>query len=209
MTSLRDAYAERFTTFLEPAANGIEEFLDELLGDHPSVCSVATRAKEIQSFLDKAEREDNGTPKYSDPLNQIQDQIGALITTRFLSDVDVVESIVSDSFRPIEQRVIQPESEYEFGYVGRHFILFIPTDVWSPITENPPIRFFELQIKTLFQYAWSETNHKIGYKQLSRLNLEERRLTAYVAAQAWGADRAVDDLYQKANGKSQSEGTDA
>ncbi len=197
MTTLREKYTERFNTFLTPAAEGIEEFLEEVLGQNSAVCSVKTRPKGIDSFVEKAERQDDGTPRYSDPLNQIQDQIGALVTTRFLADVDVVESVVNQHFRPIEKRLIQPDSEYEFGYVGRHFVLFIPTDVWSPLTESPPLRFFELQIKTLFQYAWSETNHRIGYKQLSRLDLEERRLTAYIAAQAWGADRAVNELYEK------------
>ena len=209
MTTLRDEYAERITTFLTPAAEAIADFLEDVLGQHSAVCSVKTRPKGIDSFLEKAERKDDGTPRYSDPLNQIQDQIGALVTTRFLGDVDVVESIVHDSFRPIEKKMIQPDSEYEFGYVGRHFILFIPTDVWSPITSHPPIRFFELQIKTLFQYAWSETNHKIGYKQLSRLDVEERKLTAYIAAQAWGADRAVNELYEKVLKKSEDGATNA
>ena len=209
MTSLRDKYSERLVSFLEPAAKSIEDFLEDILGDHDAVCSVNARPKAIESFLEKADREYEGEPRYSDPLNQIQDQLGALITTRFLSDVDVVESIVNDSFRHIEQKAIQPDSEYEFGYVGRHFILFIPSDVWSPLTEAPPIRFFELQIKTLFQYAWSETNHNIGYKQMAGLDLQERKLTAYVAAQAWGADRAVDELYNNIYKKSDNEVSNA
>ncbi|WP_437186739.1 GTP pyrophosphokinase [Planctomicrobium sp. SH668] len=197
MTTLQEEYTQRFRNFLTPAAKGIEEFLEEVLGQHSGVCSVKTRPKGMESFLEKAGRKNGETPRYSDPLNQIQDQIGALVTTRFLADVAVIESIIQDSFSSIEKKLLQPESNYEFGYIGRHFILFIPTDVWSPLTQDPPIRFFELQIKTLFQYAWSETNHKIGYKQLSRLDIEEKKLTAYIAAQAWGADRAVNELYEK------------
>lgn len=197
MTTLQDTYTDRFKNFLEPVANEIELFLDDLLGQHSAVCSIKARPKGIVSFLEKAERKQDATPRYTDPLNQIQDQVGALVTTRFLADIDAIESVILENFRPIEKRLIQPDSEYEFGYVGRHFILFLPTDVWSPIDPNPPVRFFELQIKTLFQYAWSETNHKIGYKPSSKLSSEERKLTAFIAAQAWGADRAVNELYEK------------
>ncbi len=197
MTNVREDYTERFNNFLVPVAKGIEEFIEEQFNHHHAICSVKTRPKSVESFLEKAERKDNGTARYSDPLNQIQDQIGALVTTRFLADVTLVEYMVKETFSSIETKMIQPDSEYEFGYIGRHFILFIPTEAWSPVTLDPPIRFFELQIKTLFQYAWSETNHKIGYKQLSQLDIEERKLTAYIAAQAWGADRAVNELHEK------------
>jgi hypothetical protein len=46
--------------------------------------------------------------------------------------------------------------------------------------------FFELQIMTLFQHAWSEANHDIGYKPGSvRLDLGAERRLAFTSAQAW------------------------
>ena len=56
--------------------------------------------------------------------------------------------------------------------------------------------FFELQIKTLFQHAWSETHHDLGYKTRRKLTSDERRQIAFTAAQAWGADKIFDELAQ-------------
>jgi ppGpp synthetase/RelA/SpoT-type nucleotidyltranferase len=56
-------------------------------------------------------------------------------------------------------------------------------------------QFFELQIKTMFQHAWSEANHDLGYKPESgELDPEHLRLLAFTSAQAWGADMVFNDL---------------
>ena len=47
-------------------------------------------------------------------------------------------------------------------------------------------KFFELQIKTLFQHAWSEAEHDLGYKEDKHLNLDQKRRLAFTSAQAWG-----------------------
>ena len=58
--------------------------------------------------------------------------------------------------------------------------------------------FFELQVKTLFQHAWAEANHDLGYKPEGKeLDQESKRLLAYASAQAWGADRVFDELFQE------------
>jgi len=195
VTDLIHSYTARFNSELKRAAIGLDSFLEDTFRGEDSVCFIRTRAKSIARFMKKAERiEGDGSPRYDDPINQIQDQIGGLIVTRFLSDVVQLKNIVKDSFTGIETMRHEPESEFEFGYIGEHFILFLPLDVTSEIQDYCGPDFFELQIKTLFQYAWSETNHAIGYERPHDLNREQRRITAYIAAQAWGADRAVDEL---------------
>ncbi|HWL10224.1 MAG TPA: hypothetical protein VNQ76_17595 [Planctomicrobium sp.] len=195
MNEIVGQYTQRFNLVLTRLDRRLREFLDSTFESLDCVCKLSTRPKRIDSFVKKSEAiNEDGNFKYTDPLSEIQDQLGALIVTRFLSDLSVVEKVVTNTFRGIEQQRKEPESEYEFGYFGRHFVLFLPSDITSEFEEDDIPQFFELQIKTLFQYAWSETNHAIGYKRRNELTFEQRRLTAYVAAQAWGADQAVDDL---------------
>jgi ppGpp synthetase/RelA/SpoT-type nucleotidyltranferase len=54
--------------------------------------------------------------------------------------------------------------------------------------------FFELQIKTLYQHAWSQAEHGLGYKPETPLSNEEQRKLAFIAAQSWGADTILAEL---------------
>ena len=46
---------------------------------------------------------------------------------------------------------------------GRHYILLIPNDVIDPSMDRELMRdFFELQVQTLFQHAWSEAGQDLG-----------------------------------------------
>src|SRR5690606_10068120 len=153
---------------------------------------IYARAKDVSSFLLKADQVENGQPKYADPLNEIQDQIGARIIVFFLRDVEIVSQEVLRFYRPIEEREVIPETESEFGYFGRHYILRIPNEVRG---DSPAPKFFELQVKTLFQHSWAQANHDLGYKARSELEKIHKRKLAFTAAQAWGADQIFDELY--------------
>src|SRR5262249_20308452 len=133
-----------------------------------------------------------------DPLNQIQDQVGARIVTFYASDVERVRLEIEKYFKYIESKKIVPESESEFGYEGRHFILFVPTDLLDEtLGSDDAVEFFELQIKTLFQHAWSEAEHDSGYKRSGELTSDQKRRLAFTAAQAWGADQIFDEMYRQ------------
>jgi putative GTP pyrophosphokinase len=185
------------TEILVPLAVKLQSHVESCLKGVPRVDRVSTRAKSADRFFQKAmKKQADGSPKYSDPMSQIQDQIGARIVTFYLSDVDVVSAAIDAYFRPIEHQSIVPDSDSEFGYTGKHYILFMPTDLFDaaiPKTRAP--RFFELQIKTLFQHAWSEAEHDLAYKPVAELNREQRRKIAFTAAQAWGADLIFNELH--------------
>jgi hypothetical protein len=110
-----------------------------------------------------------------------------------------LDPLIQEWFRPIEYKEHIPESHWEFGYFGRHYILAIPTDVINPDwTKDMIPRFFELQVKTLFEHAWSEAEHDLGYKPgEDPLTSAQTRSLAYTSAQAWGADRMFEDLFQE------------
>lgn len=196
MSKLESTYRERHKSILAPLATRLQDHLRDLVGDLPHIDRVAARAKSVDRFVAKAEKSINGKKKYRDPLVQIQDQIGARIVVFYLRDVDVVAGRVNDHFRKIETKAIVPDSEAEFGYFGRHFILFLPSELFDPaIPQNQAPKFFELQIKTLYQHAWAEANHDLAYKPPEELSSDDRRKIAFTAAQSWGADQIFDELF--------------
>jgi len=198
VSTLEQMFARRRERVLVPLAARIVDHLKSLFSGFPRIDRISARAKSVDRFMGKATKHENGKPKYDDPLNQIQDQVGARIVTLYLSDVERVRVEIEKYFKFIESKKIVPESEREFGYEGRHFILFVPTDLLDEaLSSDESNEFFELQIKTLFQHAWSEAEHDLGYKPSNELTSDQKRRVAFTAAQAWGADQIFDEMYQR------------
>jgi len=78
---------------------------------------------------------------------------------------DRIDSIMRKYFTAIKFPKVVPDSESEFGYFGQHLILALPSDIVDDSMGAHLVPgFFELQIKTLFQHAWSEADYDLGYK---------------------------------------------
>ena len=160
--------------------------------------------KVCKKFLEKAAKLKDGELKYKEPRRAVQDQIGARVVTFYNTDVERVWPLATQYYSKREYTSHVPESESEFGYVGKHFILNIPRDLYPTAFDfdlMPDV--FELQVKTLFQHAWAEAEHDLAYKPEVELDADEKRLFAFTAAQAWGADKIFDDLYHKVEAKKQ------
>jgi len=192
--AIRDEYEGRYPVLIK-IAEGLQSFLRETLAGIERVDSITARAKVPDRYFAKAIKvNESGVRKYSNPKFEIQDQIGARITVFYLSDVERLRLQVLKYLKFIEQAPKAPESDSEFGYFGLHFILSVPDDVVPEDADGVAPEFFELQIKTLFQHAWSEADHDLGYKSMRPLTSEERRKMAFTAAQAWGADTIFEEL---------------
>jgi len=193
-------YRARYDTTLFPIAEKLEALLQELFSGQPRIDRISTRPKSVDRFVGKASAlTKEGKPKYDDPLHQIQDQIGARIITFYKDDVHRISDEVQRYFHAIESKDMLPENEWEFGYFGNHHVLMLQQDLIDPAFDQNLVPFcFELQIKTLFQHAWSEANHDLGYKPGQQpLESDELRQLAFTSAQAWGADRVFNDLFLK------------
>lgn len=176
--------------------------LQDVVGDDPLVERVTGRVKSDQQFLVKARKvRKDGGPKYPHPLEEIQDQVGCRIIVKFEGERDRVKDEILAIFRPVEDRFHQPEEADRFGYEARHLVCLVPPDIREK-TESP-IDFFELQVCTLFQHAWAEANHDIGYKSAGPLSWDEQRMIALTAANAWGADRVFEELRRKQRSSSE------
>jgi len=200
--ALKEDYEARFQQVLKPLAVSLEAYTRTLLEAEVRIDRIQARPKSVERFLGKAAKTEGDGPKYAQPLHQIQDQIGARIICFYLCDVDRVSAAIEKYFRPVEAREVVPEREAEFGYFGKHYVLIIPADVIDAAWDKSHIPdFFELQIKTLFQHAWSEAEHDLGYKPgAADLTAEQKRRVAFTAAQAWGADILFDELFRQRAG---------
>ncbi|MCJ8510212.1 RelA/SpoT domain-containing protein [Rhizobium lemnae] len=192
-------YRARYETVLFPIADKLANLLQDIFAGQPRIDRISTRPKSVERFMGKAAAEKDGKAKYEDPLHQIQDQIGARIITFYKDDVHRISEEVQRYFHAIESKDMLPENEWEFGYFGNHHILMLQQDLIDPSFDKNLVPYcFELQIKTLFQHAWSEANHDLGYKPGQQpLASDELRQLAFTSAQAWGADRVFNDLFVK------------
>jgi ppGpp synthetase/RelA/SpoT-type nucleotidyltranferase len=193
--SVKERYSARYKSYLCSIAEKLEKDIRDNVGSYPRIDRVCARPKSILRFCAKAKKRENGKLKYSDPIRQIQDQVGARIVTYYPEDIERLSAIVEQYYRPIEKQNIVPDSEREFGYEGKHYIMFIPDGILPVAPSGSFPKFFELQIRTLFQHAWAEAEHDLGYKPTQALTFEEKRRIAFTAAQAWGADSIFQELF--------------
>jgi putative GTP pyrophosphokinase len=195
MSNIKKEYSDRFDCCLRGIAESIERDIKENLKKSQRIDRVAGRAKAISSFIKKARKIENGSKKYSDSINQIQDQIGVRIIVLYSDDVDKISKKIENYYKPVERHKYVPDSHDKFGYEGKHYIMMIPDHLLIEFSGCKYPKFFELQIKTIFQHAWSEAEHDLGYKPNNALEFEEKRKLAFTAAQAWGADHMFNELF--------------
>ena len=188
------SYDERYPSLLE-VANALEAYLLDKLAHLTHIDRVQCRAKTPESFGKKADRQDdNGCLIYAAPLSQIQDQIGARVVVFYREDVRRVENVLEPLFSTAEHQTIEPQPR-AFGYFGEHWVFALPNSIVpASISLDIVPEFFELQVKTLFQHAWSEAEHDIGYKSHHELSIGQQRLFAVAGALAWQADNVFAQL---------------
>jgi putative GTP pyrophosphokinase len=183
---LRDKFKARIPT-LQAAAARLEKDLREILDGVPRIDAIRTREKGLDRFLEKVQRKE-----YDHPLDEMQDQVGARVVVQFLEDVERVRKILLKHYSAVEDAMHAPENPSVFDYEAWHMICALP----ATIKKDCPVPFFELQIATLFQHAWAELHHDLGYKTEKDVPFERQRLMAHAAAQAWGADHTMQKLLE-------------
>lgn len=188
---LNAAYVARLE-LLDAARERLETELARQLEGTQHVDRVAFRVKSPDSFVRKVTETHADTP-YREPLLEVEDQIAGRVLVLFTDDVGVVEAEAMKLFNPVEAIQHAPAKDAEFGYESFHSVFSIPDwavpEGWADRDDVPTM--FEMQIRTLFQHAYAEPQHNLGYKPTTPLTSDEKRELAWIAASAWGADGAL------------------
>jgi ppGpp synthetase/RelA/SpoT-type nucleotidyltranferase len=161
------SYAERQPELRE-ATRGFVAMVTTLLDDAGiNYLSVTGRAKSVASFAAKAVRTADGRPLYTDPMDEITDQIGVRVITYLHSDVAAVADLLGDQLRVIDDRDMGEETARQgrFGYASRHLLVAVdPTRSAPPAYESLRGLRAQVQVRTILQHAWAEFEHAIRYK---------------------------------------------
>jgi ppGpp synthetase/RelA/SpoT-type nucleotidyltranferase len=189
---LRSAYVARLD-LLGQAAQRLEDDLLEHFRGRGHIDRISVRVKGVDSFVEKATVR-KVDPPYESPLAEIEDQIAGRILILFVGDLEDTLGHVNTLLNSVEQDHKRPTRYNEFDYESVHGVYALPPqyqpDGWDEQEDMP--QTFEMQVRTLFQHAYAEPQHDLGYKPGSPLTDEVRRELAWIAASSWGADHALD-----------------
>lgn len=200
---LATAYDERLL-LLRELRDSLQQKAEQALEGLAHIDRISFRVKDSGSFVRKCLPEDKAAP-YEHPLIEVEDQVAGRVLVFFSHDLDIVQKELKKWFLGmIEESRRRPSNAAEFGYESDHFVIVIDEHLkpkgWQERHDMPVT--FELQIRTLFMHAWAEPQHDLGYKG-EELPEDEKRLHAWVAASAWGADRAFDEAWDMAKGRTE------
>lgn len=192
VSGLAHAYAARLE-LLSHVADRLEEDLLEHFRGRPHIDRISFRVKDLDSFVEKAGRKIE--PPYEVPLAEIEDQVAGRIIVHFIDDLGETVAHVGKLLNQVEQDHKRPTQYNEFDYESVHGVYVLPPQYlpagWEAQEDMPET--FELQVRTLFQHAYAEPQHDLGYKPGGAdLTDETRRELAWIAASSWGADHALD-----------------
>jgi ppGpp synthetase/RelA/SpoT-type nucleotidyltranferase len=202
---VRSAYQDAARLeLLDRAAAMLKSRLVAALDGVRHIDRVEFRVKDLDRFCQKcftstghSQLRADGEPRYTRPLEEVEDQVAGRILVLFIGDLAVVEKRVRETFSPaIEAVWKRPQTSSSFGYESNHYIFPIDEhmkpDGWTSAGTMPTT--FELQVRTLFMHAYAEPEHELGYKAEAVLDSDVERQLAWIAASAWGADRVLGDL---------------
>jgi len=152
------------------------------------ISAVTSRAKTLDSFLDKLQRK-----HYDKPFEQITDLAGARVVCLYRSDITKIAQIVRTEFEVIED--IDKLGEMgvdQFGYGARHFLVRLGRSSSGARYDDLKQLICEIQVRTVVQDAWAIIQHHMVYKRESQVPTQlQRRLNSLA-----GLFETVDDQFE-------------
>lgn len=176
------------------------EILLASLCESLSVHMIKGRVKDDASFQAKSFRkvEESDNFKYAYPNSEIEDIAGLRIICFSKSQVDDVKAVIVSNFDVVQEidKAAELVKAGKVGYESHHFVIAID----EPRSTLPEYRNFgdlkcEVQVRTVFQHAWAEVEHRLRYKsdrQRPELVARFQALAGLVQI----ADREFDQLFE-------------
>lgn len=196
-----DKAVKRYTTnrsIYEALSDKVSEIIKEVLDDNNvEYYTITNRAKEVESFKEKAKNE-----KYND-YKDIKDLAGIRVITYVESEAIKVADIVKKLFNIDDAESVDKSKILgvdKVGYRSIHYIAkFLSDRCKLPEFKRFSDLDFEIQIRTILQHAWAEIEHDRNYKYGGILPEEIRRRFAILAGVLELADREFDQISSNIN----------
>lgn len=155
------------------------EYLSSMLMKAPKAHSVKFRIKEPEHLIEKIIRKKLHRPElYIDKLNysqKVTDLVGARIIHLFKEEWDVIDDFIKSKWSLFEKphanvRSGEPKAiidafekrgceiiPHDLGYQSVHYIIKLDSG------KNDAGILAEIQVRTIFEEAWSEIDHQMRY----------------------------------------------
>lgn len=152
------------------------------------------RVKDVDAFLEKSHRK-----SYTDPLNQITDQVGVRFVVLLSKEVELVGDLLKNDYWDVskdldfqEQRKTRPKY---FSYESDHFIIRVNSKSTFSSVAIPQGIACEVQIRTLLQHAYAETSHRFYYKKCYDMSDEDEYRLLRSLAKGSALAETTDDIF--------------
>ncbi|MDO5971019.1 hypothetical protein Q4Q35_14520 [Flavivirga aquimarina] len=162
--------------------------------------SIEARAKEIESFGNKASKpsETNpNKPKYSVPIKEITDLSGVRIIAFFPKTIKEIGKVIESQFEVIEvsDKSEILEKEEKLGYQSVHYLVKLKENRLNlPEYQTFDNMVSEIQVRTILQHAWAEIEHDIKYKSTITIPSNIKRRFIALAGVLEIADREFQSI---------------
>lgn len=174
------AYKKAYPRF-EKAAREAQELVKRALRDSViPIHMIEARAKSVDSLRGKLRRK-----RYRHPARQVTDLVALRVITYFWQDVDraavELRSWLEISSRKSRDARVELATN-KFGYRSLNLIVRLqPGQAANPNYKTLRRRWFEIQIRSILDHAWSEIEHEVIYKAGIDYPIEVRRRFTAVA----------------------------
>jgi len=193
-------YRTKFYQY-EAFVNSIKSLLVQLLrADNVDYVTIEGRAKTIESFQEKIQRD---SKDYKEPLDELTDLAGVRVITYQVADIDTVSKIIDDNFQIDTENSVDKSKILkadQFGYLSVHYIVSLDGSRKNlkEYTEFKGLKA-EIQVRTVLQHAWAAIDHKLCYKSKEEIPAALRRKLYRISALLETADDEFDTLRLEIN----------